>query len=180
MLAAYAGDRLEPHPRVALDGGSSVRACHRIARRTGRQISWNDLLPRAGLRWELPIPGHISALAGYSRTAHRLVLTDLAWGDASAPSGSVYRWNSSSAAFHAPLPSERGTLVARVGPGSGAAAAPSSIDPSLRRPAHGRIDVRVRRAARPDDGLPAGRHGTPGTRPDRGRQHRRSRNPPTR
>jgi len=133
VIASYAGDRFEPHQRVTLDAGLRFERVTG-SRTSGRQITWNDLLPRAGVRWELPIPGHISALAGYSRTAHRLVLTDLAWGDAAAPSGSVYRWNSSSAAFHAPLPSERGTLISRVGPGGGAAAAPSSIDPTLRRP----------------------------------------------
>jgi TonB dependent receptor len=132
-LAAYAGDRLEVHSRVTLDGGLRFERVTG-SRTNARQITWNDLLPRAGFQWELPIPGHISALVAYSRTAHRLVLTDLAWGDAAAPSGSVYRWNSSSPVFHAPLPSERGTLIARVGPGSGATAAPSSIDPALRRP----------------------------------------------
>jgi hypothetical protein len=133
VLAAYAGDRLEVHPRVVLDGGLRFE---RVAgsRAGARQVTWTDLLPRAGLRWELPVPGHVTALAGYSRTAHRLVLTDLAWGDASAPSGAVYRWNSSRTAFHAPQPSERGALIARVGPGNFAAAGVSSIDPSLRRP----------------------------------------------
>ena len=130
-ISAYAGDRLELHPGVIVDGGL------RFERVTGSRgqvqpIAWSDLLPRAGFEWELPIPGHITALAGYSRTAHRLVLTDLAWGDATAPGGSVYRWNASSAVFHAPLASERGTLVARVGPGG--AAGFSAIDPALRRP----------------------------------------------
>jgi TonB dependent receptor len=132
MLAAYAADRIELHPRVTVDAGL------RVERLTGsragvRQITWTDLLPRAGLRWELPVPGHVAALAGYSRTAHHLVLTDLAWGDTAAPGGAVYRWNPSSTIFHAPLPAERGALVARIGPGGGAAPV-ASIDPVLRRP----------------------------------------------
>ena len=130
-IAAYAGDRIAVHPRVVLDGGV------RFERVTGARgevqpIAWTDLLPQAGFEWELPVPGHITALAGYSRTAHRLVLTDLAWGDPTAPTGSVYRWNTSSAAFHAPLAAERGVLIARLGPGG--ADGFSTIDPALRRP----------------------------------------------
>ena len=132
-FAVYAADRVEVHPRLALDAG--LRFEHVTGSRADvQQISWTDLLPRAGFQWQLPGPGHITALAGYSRTAHRLVLTDLAWGDAAAPSGSVFRWNSSMPAFHAPLASERGTLIARVGPGSGAVSGLSAIDPALRRP----------------------------------------------
>jgi hypothetical protein len=132
-LAAYAADRVQLHPRVALDAG--LRFERVMGSRAGtRQMTWTDLLPRAGLRWDLPIPGHITALGGYSRTAHRLVLTDLAWGDAAAPGGAVYRWNSSTSVFHAPLPSERGVLVSRLGPGNAAGASVSSIDPALRRP----------------------------------------------
>jgi len=131
-LSAYAADRIEVLPGVVLDGG--LRFEHVTGSRGEVQpISWTDLLPRAGFEWELPVPGHITALAGYSRTAHRLVLTDLAWGDSAAPAGSVYRWNSSSAAFHAPLASERGVLIGRVGPGGGGTAV-STIDPELRRP----------------------------------------------
>ncbi len=132
LFSAYAADRVELHPRVKIDGGLRFE---RVAgsRAGARQITWTDLLPRAGFQWDLPVPGHITALASYSRTAHRLVLNDLAWGDPAAPSGAVYRWNSATALLHAPLPPERGVLIARVGPGD-AGARISSIDPALRRP----------------------------------------------
>jgi hypothetical protein len=131
VLAAYAGESVQLHPRFVIDGG--VRFEHVTGSRGGvQQISWTDLLPRGGFRWKLPVPGGIVALAGYRRTAHRLVLGDLAWGDPAAPIGNVYRWIPSSTAFHAPLPSERGALVARVGPGGAGGFA--AIDPELRRP----------------------------------------------
>ena len=132
-LAAYAAERFQVHPRVMLDAG--VRFEHLAGSAEAVSgVSWNDLLPRGGVRWHLTDVGHIAAIAGYSRTAHRLPLTDLAWSDPSAPIGSVYRWNSSSSAIHAPAASERGTLVARVGPGAGTVATFSTIDPNIKRP----------------------------------------------
>jgi hypothetical protein len=133
-LAAYAADRIQPHPRVTLDGGIRYEYVSASAATGTDRISWNALLPRAGIRWELTDWAHIATLAGYSRTAHRLTLTDLAWGDASAPSGSVYRWNAAPSAIHAPQPSEIGALIARVGPGSRGIAGFASIDPDLKRP----------------------------------------------
>jgi outer membrane receptor protein involved in Fe transport len=133
-LALYAADRFQPHPRVTLDGGLRYEYVSGSAATGTGSISWNALLPRAGIRWELTNWNHIATLAGYSRTAHRLTLTDLAWGDASAPSGSVYRWNAPPSAIHAPTSSEIGTLVARVGPGSQGTSGFASIDPDLKRP----------------------------------------------
>jgi len=132
-IAAYAAQRVQVHPRVTLDGGIRFEHVRGSAEGASR-VTWNDLLPRAGIWWHLSDVGHIAALAGYSRTAHRLPLTDLAWSDPSAPTGSMYRWNSASSAVHAPLASERGALVARVGPGAGTIANFSTIDPNLKRP----------------------------------------------
>jgi hypothetical protein len=74
----------------------------------------------------------ISAFVNYSRNAWDLPLTALAWGDPAAATGAVYRWNTASAS-HAPLPSEVGTLIERIGPGPGPTGI-SSIDPALERP----------------------------------------------
>jgi hypothetical protein len=132
-IAAYAAERFQVHPCVALDLG--LRFEHLNGSAAGVSgVSWNDLLPRAGLRWRLTDVGHIAVVAGYRRTAHRLPLTDLAWSDPAAPTGGVYRWNSALSAVHAPAASERGALVARVGPGAGTAATFSTIDPALKRP----------------------------------------------
>lgn len=133
-LAVYASDRIQVHPRVVIEGGVRFEHVSGSAEAGTDHISWNNVLPRAGFRWELIKTGHLAALAGYSRTAHRLVLTDLAWGDPQAPTGSVYRWNSSSPAVHAPAAAERGALVARAGPGAGSTSGFSSIDPNLERP----------------------------------------------
>ena len=132
-IAAYVSQRVQVHPRVALEGG--IRFEHLRASAQGANVvSWSDLLPRAGIRWHLTDLSRITALAGYSRTAHRLPLVDLAWSDPSAPTGMVYRWNTSSSVVHAPTASERGPLVARIGPGAGTSANFSTIDPDLARP----------------------------------------------
>jgi len=132
-FAAYASQRVQVHPRLALDGGIRFERLRGSAQ-SASVVSWSDVLPRAGLRWQLTDVGRIAALAGYSRTAHRLPLVDLAWSDPSAPTGAVYRWNTSSTVVHAPAASERGPLVARVGPGAGTSANFSTIDPNLARP----------------------------------------------
>jgi hypothetical protein len=151
-IAAYAADRVQVHPRVTLDGG--IRFEHLRGTTAGTStVSWNDLLPRAGIRWYLTDVGHIAALAGYSRTTHRLSLTDLAWSDPAAPTGSVYRWNSASSAIgavHAPSASERGALVARVGPGAGTVANFSTIDPNLKRPHMDELSFGFEGRPRPD------------------------------
>jgi TonB dependent receptor-like, beta-barrel len=132
-LAVYASRRFQVHPRVRLDAGLRFEHLGGSAADVNG-VSWNDLLPRAGVRWHLTDVGNIAAVAGYSRNAHRLALTDLAWSDPMAPTGNVYRWNTTTPATRPPLLSERGVLVSRVGPGAGTAANFSTLDPNLRRP----------------------------------------------
>ena len=132
-IAAYAAQRFQVHPCVTLDLGLRFEHLSGSAADVNG-VSWNDLLPRAGVRWRLSDPGRIAVVAGYSRTAHRLPLTDLAWSDPAAPTGSVFRWNSALATVHPPAASERGALVARYGPGAGTTANFSTIDPDLKRP----------------------------------------------
>jgi hypothetical protein len=131
-LAAYASDRLQATPRITLDGGIRFERVMASAGAGTGAITFNDLLPRGGFRFEITHVGHIAALASYARSADRLPLTDLAWGDPTAPTGNVYRWNGP--ATRAPLASDEGPLVARVGPGAGSIAGFSGIDPNLARP----------------------------------------------
>jgi hypothetical protein len=148
-LAAYAAQRFQVHPCVLLDLG--LRYEHLSGSAAGASgVSWNDLLPRAGVRWRLTNAGHIAVVAGYSRTAHRLPLTDLAWSDPAAPTGSVFRWNSALPTVHAPSASERGALVARYGPGAGTTANFSTIDPDLKRPHLDELTVGFEGRPKPD------------------------------
>lgn len=128
-FAVYASDRLQLVPRVAVDVGSRFETVNGSADGGSNGISWHNFLPRANLRWAMLDWKEISAFVTYARTAYQLPLTALAWGDSTAASGAVYRWNTASPS-HAPLPSETGTLVQRIGPGGGLA----GIDPTLARP----------------------------------------------
>lgn len=131
-FSAYLSDRIRVTPRLLIDGGIRFESLRGSSATNAGAVSWIDMLPRAGVRIELSDWARLAAFANYARTAHRLPLTDLAWGDSSAPIGSVYRWNATGAA-HAPLAGELGTLIQRVGPGTDATNL-VSIDSSLKRP----------------------------------------------
>jgi hypothetical protein len=130
LFAAYAADRTQLSSRVTIDFGMRFEWVTGSTLATRNAIAWRSLLPRAGIRWELFQAGSVAALAGFGRTAHQMTLTDLAWGDPVAPSGTVSRWNTPASTRRAPLASEIGTPIARVGPGGTF----SSIDENLRRP----------------------------------------------
>src|SRR5262245_45454592 len=132
-LAAYVSQRFQLHPRFVVDGGLRFEHLGGSAADVSG-VAWNDLMPRAGMRWHLTDLFNISAIGNYSRNAHRLSLPDLAWSDPLAPTGNVYRWNTTTPATRPPVLSERGALVSRIGPGAGAVANFSTLDPSLRRP----------------------------------------------
>jgi len=148
-LAMYASQRWQLHPRVSIDAGLRFEHLGGSAA-DASGVSWNDLLPKAGFRWYLTDVGRISAIAGYSRNAHRLALTDLAYGDPLAPTGSVYLWNTAAPATRPPLTSERGTLVSRIGPGAGTTAGFSTIDPKLARPHMDELTVGFEGRPKPD------------------------------
>ncbi|HTK30175.1 MAG TPA: TonB-dependent receptor [Vicinamibacterales bacterium] len=130
-VAVYASDHLAPVPRLTVDVGGRFEAVNGSAESGSTPISWHDFLPRAGLRWSILDWKQIAFFANYGRTAFRLPLTALAWGDPTAASGAVYRWNTRSAT-HAPLASEIGALIRPIGPGG--APGVTAIDPALARP----------------------------------------------
>jgi hypothetical protein len=92
-------------------------------------IAWRDLSPHATLQArpfrDRPFVLH----AGFARYAGRLPLTLLAFGDSAARSASIFRWADPNrdGTFQ---PGERGTLVARAGPGGNFVA----VDPELTAP----------------------------------------------
>jgi len=131
-LAAYASDAIAVTPRITINGGVRFESVRGYASATADApaISWTSLLPRGGLHIALVDFWNIAAFAQYGRYGHRLPLRDLAYGDPTAPTGTVYRWNGGNLR----TPSSIGALVQRIGPGSGGNANFSRIDPELQRP----------------------------------------------
>jgi hypothetical protein len=132
-FAAFVGDTFAVSPRLTLNGGVRVETVDGSADAHSGTIAWRSLLPRGGFHVGVLDRWHVGAFGQYSRYAHRLPLTDLAYGDPTAPTATIYRWNATTAGV--PKPSELGPLVQRLGPGSGGIAGFSTIDPALKRPA---------------------------------------------
>ena len=125
-LAAWVNDRISIGSRAALNAGVRAEYVSASARDNPATIAWGSLLPRAALQVNLTSSGSVSFHAGYARFGHRLPLDYLAYGDASAPASSVYRWIDNG--DRRLQLSEMTTLVARAGPGIG------SVDPDIQRP----------------------------------------------
>jgi hypothetical protein len=66
-LSAYAGDRLQPLSNVVVDLGLRFEHQGGSAADAAQGISWNDLFPRASLRWDITHFMGLSAFAGYGR-----------------------------------------------------------------------------------------------------------------
>ncbi|HWF85337.1 MAG TPA: TonB-dependent receptor [Vicinamibacterales bacterium] len=132
-LAAYAADHVQLLPRVAADVGLRFESVTGAATGSTSSVSWQDLFPRASVRWDITQMLGLSAFAGYGRYGYELPLNWLAYGDPNAPTGSVYRWTGATSASMI-RPSDVGALIARVGPGTGGNPTFSAIDPALERP----------------------------------------------
>ncbi len=132
-FSAYAGDHIQLLRRVVVDLGLRLEHVGGSADGAENGVSWNDLFPRAGLRWDITRFLGLSAFVGYGRYGYQLPLRWLAYGDPNAPTGSMYRWTGKTSAS-AVLPADVGALIARVGPGTGGNPGFSAIDPDLKRP----------------------------------------------
>ena len=131
-FSAFAGDTVVLSPRVTVNGGLRFETVNGSAASHDGTVSWRSLLPQAGFHLGLLDFWKVAGFGQYGRYAHRLPLSDMAYGDPTAPTASIYRWNATSAGV--PRQSAIGPLVQRLGPGSGGIAGFSSIDPSLTRP----------------------------------------------
>ena len=131
-MAAFISDRMAISPRVTVDGGLRFEAINGSAAGHEATINWLSFLPRAGIHWTMLNFWELGAFGSYGRYGHRLPLNDLAYGDPTAPTASIYRWNATTAGV--PQQSAIGPLVQRLGPGSGGTAGFSTIDPDLKRP----------------------------------------------
>lgn len=126
-LALFASDRIEVPSRLLFDFAVRYEHVSGAADGAATGIGWNSILPRASVRWSFADRFGASLFAAYTRTAYRLPLDDLAWGDPSAPTAAISQWGGG-------LPPVPGALVGRWGPGTGGDPAFSRIDPNLKRP----------------------------------------------
>lgn len=122
-------DELTAHVSDEWRLGSRVRVDATLPLHYARaaDLSWTTLAPRIGVRAQ--VAGSLTAFASWSREAHRLPLALFAFGDPDAVRGASYRWNDRDGDGRF-VPSERGVLVSRTGPG----APIGSIDRALPRP----------------------------------------------
>jgi hypothetical protein len=129
-FAGYLTDRVMLGSRATLDAGVRLDTAHGSADGADNGISWVSAEPRLAARWVVARP--IAFFGGYARYAHRLPLDYFAYGDPSAATGRVYRWNdvNHDSVLQA---GEYGALIAAVGPCCNATAA-NRIDSDLRRP----------------------------------------------
>jgi hypothetical protein len=130
-FGAFADDTLALSSRLSVQAGLRFQAASGSARGTADGIGWRTLLPSARAQWTPTDWWQLTTFTGYSRSAYRLALDDLAVGDPGAPTADIYRWNATGAT--SPV-AATGPLVARVGPGTGGSRALSAIDPALRVP----------------------------------------------
>jgi hypothetical protein len=128
-FAAYAADRIVAK-RLTAELGVRVDTVSGYAVGAPQGITWHTWSPRLAARWT-PLGERVAILGGYGRYHYQLPLSYFAFGDPAGPQGLVYRWTDPNGdrLFQS---SERGPLVARIGPGS--ADDRASIDPGLRRP----------------------------------------------
>jgi TonB dependent receptor-like, beta-barrel len=129
-VGAWASERLTWRERLFVEAGLRLERTTGAAEGAAQGVSWTSLLPRVSARLRLTDFGRLSLFGGWGEYRHRLLLDSLAFGDPNAPRASVYRWTDANGDGLYDS-SERGPLVARVGPGDGSVA---GIDPGLQPP----------------------------------------------
>ncbi|MGE3176896.1 MAG: hypothetical protein AB7O32_05475 [Vicinamibacterales bacterium] len=130
LLSAHVADAVQLTTRLRVSAGLRFESVTGSAEDAVDDVSWLSLLPRARLDWRLHEGGSTTFFTGYSRTAYRLPLDLLAFGDPAAPTADIYRWRT----VNDPQSALNGPVIARVGPGTGGRADFVRIDPELSRP----------------------------------------------
>jgi hypothetical protein len=132
-FSAYVADRVVLRRR--LTGTVGLRFEHVAGSRSGEAnaVSWTNLLPRLGWRWDFTEDGRLNWFTNYGRYGYAMRLRDLAFGDPSAATANVYKWNAP-VGTTVPQASAIGPVVKRWGPGTGGAPNFSVIAPDLERP----------------------------------------------
>ncbi|MBM3769713.1 MAG: hypothetical protein FJW27_00190 [Acidimicrobiia bacterium] len=129
LFAVHASDTVRLSDRLTASAGLRVEAVSGSAKGAGEGIGWTTVLPRARLDWRLRERGRSYAFVGYTKSAVRLALDLLAFGDPAAPWAAVYRWDPRVGPVLGVTP-----IVARVGPGTGGLSDFVRIDADLARP----------------------------------------------
>jgi hypothetical protein len=142
-FGAHVDDVLQLSARLQLTAGLRFDSVSGAADGAAQAISWQSVLPRARLHWRTREAGSTTLFVGYTRSASRLPLDLLAFGDPAAATADVFRWDGSVPQFAG------GPLVARVGPGSGGDATFTRIDPGLKRPVSDELAFGFELAPRP-------------------------------
>jgi hypothetical protein len=131
-FAVYGNERVA-YRRLTLDAGLRFEVLAGAADRAARGIDWTTWLPSAKLRWQIADTAGLAAIASYRRSAYQLPLNVLAIGDPGAPVADVALWTGASP----------GSLIARIGPGTGGDATFTQINPRLERPITDELVVAV-------------------------------------
>jgi hypothetical protein len=141
-LAGWAEVHTDPARRVSARAGVRVESLRASKTNGDEVVDWLTLSPRLRLRWRLS--GRTALLLGGGQYRHRLPLSQVAFGDRSAPYAEAYRWDDRDAdgLFRE---AELGPPVTQFGPGVGLA----SVDPELRAPLTREVVLGVERRAGP-------------------------------
>lgn len=132
--AIFGADRIKLGDAASVEG--SVRLETLSASNGGASsVSWVDLYPRVVFKATLNKQAGLGVFVDVSRAGMPLPPLALAFGDPHAPTGSMFQWTDANHDGRAQL-SERGALIASVGPGAGSQGTPlSEIRADLARPA---------------------------------------------
>ena len=96
-LSLFARRPIAIAPRVTINGGLRFERITGSAAPGTSRDQLADLLPRAGVHWTVTDFWQLATFGQYGRYGHRLPLRDLAYGDPTAPTASIYRWNATTA-----------------------------------------------------------------------------------
>ena len=130
-LAGFVSDSIALSDDVNVETALRVDRVVGAAQGSRQGVTWNTLLPRAAFRWRLSDRWKAAVHSSYGRTADTLLLDLLAYGDPAAPVADVRRGDGTTV----------GPLVARTGPGAGAAGTLTGIDSALKRPVTSEVIV---------------------------------------
>jgi hypothetical protein len=122
----FASDRMTLSPTLTLDAGLRFESVSGRAEGAANGVSWLSLLPRVAVRWVFSEQSQLALVGGYRRSANRLNLDLLSYGDPAAPTGRVSRWVPETSLVQSPV-------IDLIGPGTGGNPAFSGIDADLKR-----------------------------------------------
>lgn len=132
-LSAFASDRLALTPTLTLDAAIRFETVAGSADGGTTGVNWQTWLPGAVLRWQFADDSDMHLVAGYRRSANRLNLDLLSFGDPAGTTAVVSRWAAAPGALP-PVTTQPSLIVDRVGPGTGGDPSFSRIAPDLKRP----------------------------------------------